>query len=869
MKNLKIVVLLGIATASALMVADAQEKPLTLEAAKEHGRRQSQYLKETKSPTATGDALPTADVATFQKAVQPLLAQSCVNCHGPKKTKGRLRIDQLNPDLLTGPDVERWREVYNAVSKSDMPPENEPAFALAAKDRRTIIDWLSGELNKASLVRRNSKEHSSFRRLTKYEYDYALQDLLGLSYPLANKLPPESMTEDGFKNSSELLLLSAAQMELYREIALKAIQRATVSGERPKPVVYQIAMAQEMEKAVVGTKAKTFDKSDANYRRAKNQQHLFNRETGKGVHYSLGKALPIAKVDTPTPPTGSPVVLVLPGENELKLNLDRFLPDDGIMRVRIRAARSSTNPDEYASLRLLLSAHTSNDANFTQVISQRDIPVTATSDKPEWIHFDIPLSDIQRNPFRKLTTTFPRRDEFLHIRNVSNATGGEDRLKVLIDQIEIVAPYYDAWPPRTHTNIFIASSLKSDEKAYGREVLQRFLRRVWRRPATSAEVERYMVLFAKYRPEFPTFEEAMVEVLATALTSPEFLYLTQRAPSTDKKTPARLSDLELASRMSFFLWSSIPDEELLSLAEQSKLRTPEVFASQVKRMLADPRAKRFSQHFVEQWLGLEGLNNATHIPAGPLREAMREEPIAYFEEVLTQNRSIMDFIHSDYAVVNERLASHYGIAKVYGPHFRAVPVPATLNRGGLLTNSAMLAMNSDGKDSNPLKRGVWMLKRILHDPPPPPPPDVPEVDLTNPEILKLTVKERIADHRNKAACASCHSRIDPWGIAFENYDAMGLYRTQIKNKPVDATAELHNRQTLDGIEGLKRYLLADRQDQLARALVEKLTAYSLGRPLTFGDRAEIDQLTTQFRRRGDGLRDLVELLINSTLFQSK
>ncbi|MFM8272087.1 MAG: DUF1588 domain-containing protein, partial [Gemmata sp.] len=166
-------------------------------------------------------------------------------------------------------------------------------------------------------------------------------------------------------------------------------------------------------------------------------------------------------------------------------------------------------------------------------------------------------------------------------------------------------------------------------------------------------------------------------------------------------------------------------------------------------------------------------------------------------------------------------------------------------------------------------RGVWLLKRILHEPPPPPPPDVPEVDLTNPEILKLTLKERIADHRNKAACASCHSRIDPWGIAFENYDALGLFRDQIKNKPVDATSELFNRQTLAGMVGLKRYLLTDRQDQFARALVHKLTAYGLGRPLTFGDRAEIDHLTAAFRRRGDGLRDLVDLIVASNLFHSK
>ena len=178
-------------------------------------------------------------------------------------------------------------------------------------------------------------------------------------------------------------------------------------------------------------------------------------------------------------------------------------------------------------------------------------------------------------------------------------------------------------------------------------------------------------------------------------------------------------------------------------------------------------------------------------------------------------------------------------------------------------------MNSDGKDSHPLKRGVWMLERILHDPPPPPPPNVPEVDLTDPEILKMTLKERIADHRNKPACMSCHSRIDPWGIAFENYDALGAYRTRIKNKPVDATSELFNKQTLAGMDGLKRYLLTDRQDQFARAMVHKMTAYALGRPLSFGDRADIDSLTAQFRKQGDRLGDLIHLIISSNIFNSK
>ena len=867
MKTIKLGLPFALVCAAA--TALAQNNSLTLDAAREQGRLRSRYLKETNPAPDAAAGTPKANLEGFQKQVQQILTQSCQNCHGPKTSKGSLRIDQLNPDMLTGPDVERWREIYNAVVKSDMPPANDKNNKLTDNNRTAVLEWLREELDKASLVRRNSTEHSSFRRLTKYEYDYALQDLLGVPFSMAERLPPETATEEGFKNSSELLQITASQFEIYREIALKSLKRATVTGDRPKPVTYRIAMSDELAKLAKAKDVVAFEKSTEGYNKHKNQQHLWNRETGKGVDTSKLKwnALPNSVAESNL--AVSPVALTMPEGNRLELNLDRFLPDEGVMRVRIRAARSNANPDEYASLRLSLSAHTSNNANFSQVISQRDIPVTAASDKPQWIVFDIPLENIQRNPFRKNTTAFPRRDEFLTIQNVSNAKRGDEPLKVLIDQIEICAPHYDQWPPKTHTQIYFDSSNKRDENIYGREVLSTFLRRVFRRPATSQEVDRYLALFSKHRREFSTFEEAMVEVLATSLSSPEFLYVALRPGTDPRATRGKLNDFELATRLSLFLWSSIPDDELLKLAESGELRKAKVLEGQVKRMLSDPRSKRFSSNFVGQWLGLDGLKGVTHIPDGPLKEAIQEEPIAFFEQALTQNSSIMDFIHSDYAVINESLAIHYKIPKVYGPHFRKVPITSDVHRGGIMTSAIVLAMNSDGKDSHPVKRGVWLLKHILNDPPPPPPPDVPEVDLTNPKILQMTLKERIADHRNKAACASCHTRIDPWGIAFENYDALGVFRTEIKSKPVDATSELSNRQTLAGMDGLKRYVLLDRQDQFARAMVHKVAAYALGRPLSFGDRAEIEQLTSRLRRQGDGLADLIYLLTSSDLFHSK
>lgn len=869
MKFLKTTILMVLCCASTSPIASGQETPVTLKEAREAGRQRFRLQKDKRAAAAKETQVsPKPNVAYFHNAVKPVLFESCLACHGPDRSEGRLRVDSLNPDVLTGSDVNRWREVYNVLSNSEMPPQDEPEFALADADRGSIVNWLSEELNKASVVRRSKKKHSSFRRLTKYEYSYALQDLLGLPWLPENRLPPETASADGFKNSSELLQMSAMQFEVYREIGLKALKRATVTGERPQPVTYIVSMQEQMQTAAASKKAKTFERNGEDYDRNRNRPHLLNRETGTCVQFASGKSTPQSDAVTGKIPEVSPVVMVLPRSGELKLNLDRFLPDEGVMHVRIRAGRSGTNPDEYASLRLGFSAHTSNNANFSNIISERDIPVTSSADDPQLIHFNISLGDIQRNPFRKLSTPFPRRDEFLHIRNESNARG-KDALQVLIDYIEITAPFYEQWPPKSHTDIFADSDSKGDEAVYGREVLARFLRRVWRRPIVDPEVDQFMTLFQKYRPQFETMEEAMIEVLATALATPEFLYVAQRAADGSAESSDTISDVELASRLSLFLWCSIPDDELLHLAEQKMLRQPDVLHAQVERMLDDPRSRRFSLQFVEQWLGLDGLNSVAHVTDSSLKEAMREEPVALFNDMLRNNSSVMDFIHSDYAMVNERLAAHYRIPQVFGPHFRKVSIDRQANRGGLLTTAAVLTMNSDGRDSHPLKRGVWMLERFLHDPPPPPPPNVPEVDLTDPEILKMTVKERIADHRNKPACRSCHSRIDPWGIAFENYDALGAFRTRIGNKPVDATAELFNKQILGGMDGLKRYLLTERQDQFARAIVHKMTAYALGRPLSFGDHADIDSLTGQFRENGDRLKDLIHLIADSPVFRSK
>jgi mono/diheme cytochrome c family protein len=834
------------------------------------------------------DLRPEANLADYKKFVAPVFAKSCADCHGPKKSKGGFRIDQLNPNLLTGGDVDRWVEVYDALSQSKMPPDDEPAYPLSDEDRTRIVDWLGKEMQKASQLRSLGGGHSSFRRMANYEYNHALQDLLDLNLQFTDDLPPENTSEDGFQNSSKHLQMSATQLETYRGIAIKALRKATVEGDRPKVVTWQIPMQEAMDKAAA-LKQKPIQRSSPEEAKKIWNTHVVNKDTGAGIsyqwtyyvdleetHYGAWNLKPDQTL-SPVPPV-SRVVAVLPPSRQFHLDLGNSVPDEGILRVRIRVGAGQRQAGQSANLRLVFGFQTNNEGKMSARVGDRDVEVTASTEHPEFVSFEVPLDEVPRNPFRRVHEVggSPNCTEYLEISNISTTgkRGQGEPVNLEIDYVEIEAGLYETWPPKSHAALFFESGNQKDENAYCREILKRFMTRAWRRPIAEEDVSAYHGLFTKYRPGFPGFQETMIEVLATVLASPEFLYLVQtKSESPSASHP--VSDLELANRLSFFLWSSIPDASLLELAFAGKLGSPGVLDSQIKRMLADPKSKRFTRHFVRQWLGLEAMDHLVvdqkkfEVYDEAFEAILLGEPVAFFDHILRNNRSIMDFLHSDYLVINEPLARHYGIPGVSGQEFRKVSLGPEVNRGGLLTTAAVLTMNSTGVDSNPLKRGVWLLERILNDPPPPPPPNVPVVDLTDPRILKLTPKERMADHRNQAACRSCHAKIDPWGISLENFDAIGRFRTTINDQPVDASAVLHNQQPLVGVAGLKGYLMANRQDQFARAMVHKLSTYALGRPMSFADRVELDKVATELKERGNGLQDLVSLIIHSRLFSLK
>lgn len=848
----------------------------TLSETRADGLLRSRYLKSI--PQRQINVQPRANLKAFREEIKPRLKEACFDCHGRGSAEGDLRIDELDPNLLQGDDVEKWLEIATALSNREMPPE-DGAF-LPDADREKIVDWLSSELQIASRERRPEQEYSSFRRLTRYEYNYALQDLLGLELDFATDLPRESALDNGFKNSSEVLQMTGSQYETYLDLNRKALNRATVRGERPEVLCWSVSAEQaavRQEKTLVEAKGQATNTSKRNRARGSKGAQYKNTKTGKTVaatwSWQRAEYALVPATSRQTVPEPSEYIAVLPGGQRFVIELGNRLPDEGTLRVRVRASQLSSEPSVAPTLALEFGWQGDKDWKASARISSGDLVVDAAAEQPGFYQWDIPLEDIHtRNPVRKTKelgaerTTNP--SEYIRLYNTSSSRSAA----IQFDYVEVFAPAYDQWPPASHKRIFIDSDQANNETAYAREIVSQFMKRCWRRSVTETEVDLKMKHFASVLSACDDFEQAVIETLATVLSSPRFLYLIQ-SDQAQASANRQVDEFELATRLSMFLWCSVPDDELIELAATGQLSERGELTRQAKRMLADSRHERFSKHFVRQWLDMELLDylkvDESTFPQFDrvLLEAMKQEPIAFFEEVLQNDRSVLEFIHSDYAMVNGRLAEHYGIEGVSGDHFQKVSLKPEDNRGGLLTQAGLLAMNSDGADSNPLKRGIWLLESILNDPPPPPPAAVPEIDLANPEILKMTLKERIEDHRNNAACLSCHARIDPWGIAFENFDAVGSYRSQIQGKDVDASSLLFNQQPLDGVEGLKRHLLASRQDQFVRALVHKMASFALGRPLSFADHAEVDSVTSEVRKNGDGLQALILKLVDGELFR--
>jgi len=412
-----------------------------------------------------------------------------------------------------------------------------------------------------------------------------------------------------------------------------------------------------------------------------------------------------------------------------------------------------------------------------------------------------------------------------------------------------------------------------DERPCARTILTKLVRRAFRRAVTPSDIQPLLTFYESGRRD-SDFDAGIEEALRALLVAPEFLFRMERDPRGNAAASVyRVSDLDLASRLSFFLWSSIPDDQLLDLAEHNKLRDPVVLQQQVRRMLDDPRAQALVNNFGGQWLYLRNITTVRPDPGifrfdASLREAMEKETALFFDSILREDRSVLDFLRADYTFVNERLAQHYGITKIYGPQFRRVTV-SDPNRRGLLGQGSVLTVTSYPNRTSVVQRGKWVLENLLGMPPPPPPPNVPNLKPRGQDGKPLSMRQQMEEHRANAVCAACHAKMDPLGFALENYDGVGKWRNEDAGSPIDPSGTLPDGTRFEGPAGLTNLVLTTYRDQFVRTVAEKLLIYALGRGLEYYDQAAVRSIAREAARDDYRVSSLITAVVRSTPFQMR
>jgi len=762
------------------------------------------------------------DLRTFKSKVEPILAQYCYRCHGPQG-EASPRLSELDPNLFTGTDGETWHDALNRLNEGKMPPEE--GLPLPISKRKQLVKWLTTEMDRATEVRRSTGGEVVFRRLTNYEYNNTLRDLLGIEFDFTTNLPPESKSTDGFLNNGQVLSVSPIQLEYYLAAARSALQKAIVSGGPPD--VYQ----QRVDKSIKGARDNNLNGS------------------------------------------------LLDGRTQFIAGIDDF-PRQGTVRVTVRAY--ALIPEGQMIPRMEINIGIRSD---TLSPSERlgVVEVSGTKQKPQTFVLE---GRIEQFPLPGDNPKFPGIQ--IRIKNLTakpepKAKKGAPSVpptesRIVVQTVDFQGPIYAAWPPEHHRRILPETGSKQPD--YVTTVIHNFMRRAYRRPVTAEEVQRMVSFYEKISPQSDTFEEGIREVLALVLISPDFLYMAEPSSKTARDT---LNSHQLAVRLSYLLWSSMPDDTLFQLADSDDLRSDKVLASQVQRLLEDPRSWEYVNHFTSQWLDLSGLNriaiNPQYYPDfdDSLKNYMAEETRRFFGEILYNDLSALNLIKSDFVMLNAPLARHYGMKGPESYQFQRIQLGKNDPRGGLLTQGSYLMINSDGEDSHPIKRAVWIRERLLDDPPAPPPPDVPALESENTEFASLSNKRQLELHREKESCNQCHKDIDPWGIPFENFDAIGKWRTEVKRvigKGKITQAELINSTILptgdeiSGIMELQQYLVDRQSTRFARALVTKTLTYALGRSLEWTDNKTVDRLTAQFISDNYNIRKLLVAIVQTESFKT-
>ena len=790
------------------------------------------FLSATGAPAKAGPPGESLEARQYEEQVRPFLAQHCQACHGGDKPKGDFRLDRLTAEFDGKAAADRWLAVLKRVRAGEMPPKSKPRPP--EKDVQALCDWIAAR-TEATAGRRAAEGRAVWRRLNRVEYENTVRDLLAVDVDLKDLLPPDASAH-GFDNSGEALHSSSFLMERYLDAADAALDAAFAEGPPPK------------------TTTKRYSYKDEHQIKHKDNRPLFRQLDDTVVFFSS---------------TYSPTAL------------GNFYPElGGKYRFRISAYgfQSSGKPVTFrVQAGLVYSVGQNHLVDFYDVPADKPTVVEIV----ERLH---PHGTIQITPY---------------------GTGNEQAVEkvgadkyegagLAVQWVDVEGPLIDSWPPAGHRRVFgdlpferVAGdrweTTSKDPAADAERILRAFARRAFRQPVTDDDIKPYVDLVKDRLAEKRSFQEAVRVGVKAVLVSPDFLFLREK--------PGKLDDFALASRLSYFLWSTTPDEELLALAERHELARPEALRGQVERMLKDPKAAAFTENFVGQWLGLRGID-AT-VPDyrlypefdDMLKTAMVKETRLFFDEVLKNDLSLTNFVSSDFTFLNERLAKHYGIPGVEGHAMRKVTLPPDSHRGGLLTMASVLKVTANGTTTSPVVRGAWVLDRILGTPPERPPPGVPAIE---PDTRgATTIREQLARHRQIASCAACHDRIDPPGFALESFDVIGGWRDHYrttgrgdvvtvdgrrmpyhKGPKVDPAAVLPDGRRFANVDEFKQLLLADK-DQLARALTEKLLTYATGAPPATTDRPEVEAVVRKVRDKNYGLRALVHEIVQSKPFQNK
>jgi mono/diheme cytochrome c family protein len=764
------------------------------------------------------------------EARRALFDTYCLTCHN-QRLKDRATV----PVAFDGVDLAQpaaHAEVLEGVvlkmRAGLMPPANAPRPAKAALDG--FVDWLEGELDRAAAARPDPGRTEPFHRLNRTEYRNAVRDLLGLDIDVAALLPADDVSY-GFDNIAGVLKMSPTLMERYLSAAQK-VSRLAVGTAPPVPRIdyYRIRDDLSQDSHLPGMPLGTRGGTKIDY--------AFPMDATYEVRVRLARDL---NESMPLYREPQIVDVLIDGERVGGFTLPAVGNQPAAPRAAPPPASSSTEPARPAAPAAPAISQVTQTIRITG--KEREARNRADDD---W-NLRVPVKAGQREVIVTFANRTAALEETVRLPFLRPYPAGvninETRLGAHLLSIEIAGPYDPTAPgdSPSRRRIF-ACSAKTD--ACAATLLSRLARRAYRRAVSDADVQ---PLLAFYREGggAADFDAGIERAIRRLLVSPEFLVRVERDPAAARPGQVyRIGDGELASRLSFFLWSSIPDDELLNLAEQQQLGAPATLAAQVKRMLADPKAEAFVRNFAGQWLFLRNLQATVPVQSvfpdfdDSLRQAFRTETELFFDSIVRENRSAYDLLRADYTFLNERLARHYGVAGVRGSHFRRVALGASQPRRGLLGQGSILTVTSYPDRTSPVVRGKWILENLLGTPPPPPPPDVGELKPTSAAGAVLSMRERLAQHRANPVCASCHSMMDPLGLSLENFDATGRWRTLGEaSTPIDASGVLPDGTKFEGPAGLRDALL--RSDRFVTTLTGKMMTYALGRGLEHYDQPAV------------------------------